>query len=99
MFTQDAFILLDVSSNADQMGVSWGTAIEVDRDERGNTKLRSRSVTMSSLVPGGADFPLQILNMDVVGIGHNLRAITLPQISWEPISNIPLEVESPAARR
>ncbi len=97
MFTQDAFILLDVSSNADQMGVSWGTSIEVGRDARGSTKLSSRSATLSSLVPGGADLPLQILNMDVVGIGHNLRAITLPQISWEPISNFPLEVESPAA--
>ena len=40
---------------------------------------------------------LQIFNMDVVGIARNLRALTLPQISWEPVWNIPLEVEGPVA--
>lgn len=97
MFTQDAFMLLDVSSNADQMGVSWGTSIEVGRNSRGDTNLRTVNATMAALVPGGTQMPLQILNMDVVGIGRNLRAITLPQISWEPISNIPLEVEGGVA--
>jgi hypothetical protein len=97
LFSLDAFILLDVSSNADQMGVGWGTSIQVDRDARGNATLRNTGTTSSALVPGGSQLPLQILNMDVVAIGQNLRAITLPQVSWEPISNMPLEVEGPVA--
>lgn len=97
LHTQDAFMLLDVSSNADQMGVSWGTSIVVERDGRGDANLRTVSSTVGAAAVGGAEMPLQILNMDVVGIGRNLRAITLPQISWEPISNIPLEVEGPVA--
>ncbi len=96
-FSPDAFMLLDVSSKADQMGVSLGTAIQVSRDERGETKLRTINATMSNFPAGHAEMPLQILNMDVVGIARYLRAITLPQISWEPISNIPLEVEGAVA--
>ncbi len=87
----DLFRLLDVSSKADQMGVSWGTAIRVKNDERGNANL-SGATNSLMLVSG---MPLQILNMDVVGVAQNLRALTLPQISWEPISNIPLPVEGP----
>ena len=34
-------MLLDVSSRADQMGVTLGPAIVVDRDERGDAKLRT----------------------------------------------------------
>jgi len=95
LFSLDAFILLDVSSNADQMGVAWGTSIKVDRDTRGNATLSN--VGTSNFVPGSSQLPLQILNMDVVSVGHNLRAITLPQVSSEPISNIPLDVEGPVA--
>jgi hypothetical protein len=97
MFTRDAFMLLDVSSNADQMGVSWGTSIQVGRNQTGETKLRTVNTTTGGLVPGSPEMPLQILNMDVVSIGRNLRAITLPQVSWEPISNIPLKVEGKVA--
>ena len=94
IFSQNEFMLLDVSSNADQMGVSLGTAIQVGRDERGNTNLRTVDATVSTVPTGGANMALQIDNMDVVGIGRTLRAVTLPQVSWEPISNIPLPVES-----
>jgi hypothetical protein len=87
----DMFRLLDVSSRADQMGVSLGTALRVRNDERGNANV-SGSTSSLLLVSG---MPLQILNMDVVGVAQNLRALTLPQISWEPISNIPLPVEGP----
>ncbi len=87
----DMFRLLDVSSRADQMGVSLGTALRVKNDERGNANL-SGTTSSLMLVSG---MPLQILNLDVVGVAQNLRALTLPQISWEPISNIPLPVEGP----
>lgn len=93
----DAFLLLDVSSNADQMGVGWGTSIQVERDARGNARLLNTGTASSAFVPGGSQLPLQIQNMDVVAVGQNLRAITLPQVSWEPISNIPLAVEGGVA--
>jgi len=91
-FPPDTFILLDVSSNADQMGVSLGTAIQVERDPRGETNLRGVGA-FGNLPAAGSEMALQIFNMDVVGIARNLRAITLPQISWEPVWNIPLKVE------
>ena len=87
----DMFRLLDVSSRADQMGVSLGTALRVKNDERGNANVTG--ATSSLMLVSG--MPLQILNMDVVGVAQNLRALTLPQISWEPVSNIPLPVEGP----
>ena len=83
------FMLLDVSSNADQMGVSLGNFVQVERDPLGDAKLRTVAAAPVG-APIGNDFPLQILNMDVVASAQNLRAVTLPQISWEPILNIPL---------
>ncbi len=89
LFGPDQFMLLDVSSNADQMGVSLGSVIQVERGPFGDAKLRTVAAAPAS-VPIGNDFPLQILNMDVVASAQNLRAFTLPQISWEPVFNIPL---------
>ncbi len=90
---RSTFMLLDVSSNADQMGVSLGTAFRVDRDERGETNIRNVEA-LGRVTPGaGSEFQLQILNMDVVATARNLRAVTLPQISWEPVLNVPLQIE------
>ena len=89
----DSFRLLDVSSNADQMGVSLGASIRVERDEAGDTNLRSVNATMMKASGSGSAMPLQVSNMDVVATASNLRALTLPQISWEPIFNIPLPIE------
>ena len=85
-------MLLDVSSRADQMGVTLGPPSSVDRDERGDVAVRStgrRAVRRASV----AGLPLQIMNMDVVTTARNVRAATLPQISWEPVWNIPLPIE------
>jgi hypothetical protein len=93
-FAPDLFLLLDVSTNADQMGVSLGNAIEVHRDPRGETNL----FTVGAALTGAAtrsELQFQILNMDVVVSAQNLRATTLPQISWEPVWNIPLKIEGP----
>ena len=35
------------------------------------------------------------MNMDVVTTARNVRAATLPQISWEPVWNVPLPIEGP----
>lgn len=89
LFGFSLFLLLDVSSNADQMGVSFGTSIQVDRGHNGETNFRTVA-TRAAAASGGNNFPLQIDNMDVVANARNLRVVTLPQISWEPLLNIPL---------
>ena len=88
LFGRGLFLLLDVSSNADQMGVSFGTSIHVGRDPNGETSFRTGVTTAAGAMIGNS-FPLQIDNMDVVANAQNLRAVTLPQISWEPLFNIP----------
>jgi len=88
---RDLFLLLDVSSRADQMGVSLGTALQVDRDPNGDAMLRQMAVLGGA--SASSELPLQILNMDVVTSAQNVRAVTLPQISWEPFWNIPLPIE------
>ena len=92
---QDLLMLLDVSSRADQMGVTLGPAIAVDRDERGDVTLRSTGSTLFGISAAGSGIPLQIMNMDVVTTARNVRAATLPQISWEPVWNVPLPIEGP----
>jgi hypothetical protein len=86
--------LLDISSNADQMGVSLGSAIRVENGQQGEANLRAVVPDLNVAGVYAAAFALQIDNMDVVAPAATLRAVTLPQISWEPFFNIPLAVES-----
>jgi len=90
---QDLLMLLDVSSRADQMGVTLGPSVVVDRDERGDTTLKTAGTTLFGTTSSTAGLPLQIMNMDVVTTARHVRAATLPQISWEPVWNVPLAIE------
>jgi hypothetical protein len=78
-FSQNVFALLDVSTNADLMGVSFAI-------------LGGRGTTRTTVVPAAnatsSEFPLQVKGMDVVSAGRNVRAFTVPQISWEPVVNL-----------
>lgn len=89
-FQQDTFALLDVSTNADLLGVSFGlfgdrrlallqtfavAAVNNQANEQANN-------------PVGTEFPLQVQGMDVISRGLNVRAFTTPQISWEPVVNL-----------
>ena len=76
----DAFALLDVSTNADLFGVSFGAFGEQMLMIRTH---RARGTTDS--VPG---FPLRAKGLDIVSQGLNVRAFTVPQISWEPVFNL-----------
>jgi len=78
---QDVFALLDVSTNADLMGVSFGSF-----GERGTLALLTTHVAVAK--GQATSFPLQIQGMDVVSQGSNVRAFTVPQISWEPVLNL-----------
>jgi hypothetical protein len=95
LFGNDLFMLLDVSSHVDQMGVSFGTAFRVAHDDRA-TALMVVDAPLGAAAPSAASgLPLQVMNMDVVTTARNVRAVTLPQVSWEPVWNIPLAIEGP----
>lgn len=74
---QDLFALLDVSTNADLMGISFA----------GIGGGRLASFRTFGVTPQSNSFPLQVEGMDVVSRGNNVRAFTVPQISWEPVLN------------
>jgi hypothetical protein len=78
---QDAFALLDVSTKADLLGVSF--ALFGDRRMAMVT-----THTASAAAPSVPGFPLQVQGMDVVSQGINVRAFTPPLISWEPVVNL-----------
>ena len=73
---QDAFALLDVSTRADLLGVSFTFGSDA------LSLYRSYAVS-----PGSTTFPLQVEGMDMVSRGNRVRAFTVPQISWEPVIN------------
>jgi hypothetical protein len=74
---QDLFALLDVSTNADLLGVSFNIF--------GSQRLAMVRTFGVSANP--STFPLQVQGMDVVSSGNNVRAFTVPEISWEPVLN------------
>jgi hypothetical protein len=74
---QDLFALLDVSTQADLFGVSFSGL-------GGERFVAERTYAVA---PASAAFPLQVEGMDVVSQGKNVRAFTVPQISWEPVLN------------
>jgi hypothetical protein len=73
---RDQFALLDVSTKADLLGVSFGTFGS------------DRMPMLTTMLPGHAGFPLQVRDMNVVSPGMNVRVFTVPQISWEPVINL-----------
>ncbi len=74
---QDLFALLDVSTNADLLGISFNVF--------GSDRLAM--VRTFGVAPSTSGFPLQVQGMDVVSSGQNVRAFTVPEISWEPVLN------------
>ncbi len=75
---KDIFALLDVSTNADLYGVSFNLLSRRD----------DHWVTTHIPVTTSGTFPLQVSGMEVVSQGQNVKAFTLPQISWEPVLNL-----------
>lgn len=85
-FEWDYFALMDVSSHANQLGVSFGdfggeryklmrTAMVVSNEEG------SASVTTHS-------FPFIVDGMEVKAAGASVRAFLEPQVAWEPVFNL-----------
>jgi hypothetical protein len=80
-FEQESFALLDVSTNADLLGVSFGAY----------SGRQLGALTREQFADGNAQisgFPLQVRGMFVESQARNVRFFTVPQISWEPVLNL-----------
>jgi hypothetical protein len=85
---QDFFALLDVSTNADLFGISFGANLFGDRRfamVRTHEAAGGPEGQQAEEVPG---LPIQVEGLDVVSRGAHVRAFTVPQISWEPVYNL-----------
>ena len=85
IFEREQFALLDVSTNADQMGVSFGWIDERATDDR--------FTFFRLFAPKGSDaatqlLPLAVRDLDLSAQSRYVRAFTVPQISWEPLFNL-----------
>jgi hypothetical protein len=84
VFQNDLFALLDVSSNANQLGVSFGSF-----GNRPLAMIRTHKVQSDNRITSeNNQLPLRIKEMDVTARGTFVRAFTVPQISWEPVINM-----------
>jgi hypothetical protein len=86
-FEREQFALLDVSSNADQMGVSFAWLNMRSADDANYTFYKLYQPQGNQAATQSV-FPLQIRDLDLSAEGRFVRAFTLPQISWEPVSNL-----------
>ncbi|WP_394747130.1 hypothetical protein [Spongiimicrobium salis] len=86
-YRRDLFALLDVSTNADLFGISFDLLTR--RDFRVTTGVNANGENTSSF------FPVQVVGMEVVSAGANVKAFTVPQISWEPVFNLTPQVPPP----
>ena len=74
------FALLDVSSNANQMGVAFSHKLPYMQQLANNDNQRAND--------DDGIFPLKISGMSVITAGKNAQAFTLPGIAWEPLLNL-----------
>lgn len=83
-FAQEQFALLDVSTNADQLGVSFAYF-----DPRRHPE--HQGAPFNEVYGGGPAAPanaLEVRGLDLSAQGRFVRAFTVPQISWDPILNL-----------
>ncbi|TDH27350.1 hypothetical protein EXU57_07120 [Segetibacter sp. 3557_3] len=82
---RNAFALLDVSTNADLMGISLSYASDDFAYNR--THAVKEEITGS---------PISISGLDVQATSRLVQVYALPQISWEPVINITTEITNMA---
>jgi hypothetical protein len=85
IFEREQFSLLDVSSNADQMGVSFAWINERTADDR-FTFYRLFAPKQSQVAT--PILPFAVRDLDLSAESRYVRAFTVPQISWEPLFNL-----------
>jgi hypothetical protein len=82
------FSLLDVSSNANHMGVSFA------RQNNGLQNFVAREYKINITDDYNASvFPVNVNGLDVVTAGMNAQAFTVPIIAWEPVFNLTSPVQ------
>ncbi len=86
-FGEEQFALLDVSSNADQMGVSfaWFDPAQLDDVDLVFFQVFRASAEAN---PDAGAYPIRVQGLDLVSQGRFVRGFTLPQVSWEPLVNL-----------
>lgn len=82
---RNVFTLLDVSTNADLMGVSLGFS--------NDRFIFKRTHTVQDDVAAN---PISVIGMDVHATSRLVQMYALPQISWEPVINITTEITNVA---
>ncbi len=77
------FALLDVSSNANQMGVAFSQQTNfLQRLVAAKYKIDTQGDNSAAI------FPILVQGMEVVTEGRLAQAFTVPQIAWEPVFNL-----------
>src|SRR5260370_838614 len=87
VFEQEQFALLDVSTNADQMGVSFAWFDARSAEDSNFTFYRTFQAKPTQSAASSA-FPLQIRELDLTAESRFVRAFTVPQLSWEGLVNL-----------
>jgi hypothetical protein len=87
VFEQEQFALLDVSTNADQMGVSFAWFNARSAEDSNFTFYRTFQAKPTQSAASSA-FPLQIRELDLTAESRFVRAFTVPQLSWEGLVNL-----------
>jgi hypothetical protein len=83
-YEMDYFALMDVSSNANQLGVSLG----LSRGQRVTTG-RAREVGEAEATISQTDGQLiSVEGMEVIAQGAMTRLFMMPQVAWEPVFNL-----------
>lgn len=86
----DSFALLDVSSNANQMGISFGLF-----GQGRMAMMRTAEIsTVDTQAQVNNALPFLVNDMQVMAKGMNVRAFTLPQVAWEPVFNLTPPVDA-----
>ena len=85
-FNREQFALLDVSTNADQMGVSFAWFNPRTVDDADHIFYQVYKPKASEPTP--APYPLQVRELDLSAESRYVRAFTVPQLSWEPLFNL-----------
>lgn len=84
-YQAEYFSLLDVSSHANQLGVSLGPVIPMRRVETG--RIRETGERQARVEPNSNQF-FGVEGMQVVVQGAAARLYMLPQVAWEPVINL-----------
>lgn len=83
-YEMDYFALLDVSSNANQLGVSLG----VGRSQRVTTGVAHSASESEATISQTGNQLISVEGMEVIAQGAMTRLFMMPQVAWEPVFNL-----------